>query len=142
MSHNNHYHYDTAADFGILFNQTSYTVVVDRTLALTGIPVVPFTVYISESVTTASPFKTWTASLSSIGGVRSHFDVPLLHSFPTNSQPILADSDAIVVNMDDPPEPGNYMYNLQVVVITQIIPQTVVQNSVEVNITITETPGE
>ena len=61
--------------------------------------------------------------------------------FPTNFQPPLADSDAIVVNMDDPPEPGNYRYNLQVTVITQIIPQSVTINSVEMNITITETPG-
>ena len=132
----------TASDFGILFNQTSYTAVVDRTLALTGIPIVPFTVYFSESVTTSSPFKSWGASLSSNAGAGSHFDVPLLHQFPTNFQPPLADSDAIVVRMDDPPEPGNYRYNLQVYVIVSFTPPTVAQTSVEVNITITETPGE
>ena len=124
-----------------MFNQTSYSVAVDRTLALTGIPVVPYTVYFSESVTTSSPFKTWSASLSSIAGAGSHFDVPLLHSFPTNFQPPLVDSNAIVVNMDDPPEPGNYRYKLQVHVIISIIPQSVAFESVNVNITIFETPG-
>ena len=124
-----------------MFNQTSYTVAVDRTLALTGIPIVPFTVYFSESVTTSSPFKSWTASLSSFTGAGSHFNVELLHSFPTNFQPPLADTDAIVVNMDDPPEPGNYMYRLEVSVIIDLISQSVALNSVEVNITITETPG-
>ena len=126
-----------------MFNQTSYTVVVDHTLALTGIPIVPFTVYFSEFVTTSSPFKSWSASLSIIGAAGSHFDIQLLlHQFPTNFQPPLADSDAIVVKMDNPPEPGNYRYNLQVYVITQIIPQMVAHNLVEVNITITETPSE
>ena len=132
----------SASDFGIVLNQTSYTVVIDRTLALTGIPIVPFTVYFSESVTTASPFKSWSTSLSTIGEAGSHFDVQLLHQFPTNFQPPLADSDAIVVNMNNPPEPGNYRYNLQVTVIVSITPPTVTQTSVEVNITITETPSE
>ena len=65
-----------------------------------------------------------------------------MHQFPTEFQPPLVDSDAIVVKMDDPPETGNYRYNLQVFVIIQVQPQSFVQNSVEVNITITETPGE
>ena len=129
----------TASDFGILFNQTRYTVVVDHTLALTGIPIVPFTVYFSESVTSTSLFNSWSASLSSIAGAGSHFDVPLFHPFPTNFQPPLADSDAIVVNTDNPPEPGNYRYTLQIHVIIDII--SVTFNSVEVNITIFETPG-
>ena len=77
-----------------------------------------------------------------IGGSGSHFDLQLLHPFPTNFQPPLADSDAIVVNTNDPPEPGIYRYNLQVTVIISILPQSVAFNSVEVNITITETLGE
>ena len=129
----------TASDFGILFNQTSYTVVVDHTLALTGIPLVPFTVYFSESVTTSPVINSWTASLSKIAGAGSHFGIQLLHEFPTNFQPPLADSDAIVVNTNDPPKPGNYSYNLDVSVIISI--HSIAFNSVEVNITITETPG-
>ena len=129
----------TASDFGILFNQTSYTVVADHTLALTGIPIVPFTVYFSESVTTSPVINSWTASLSKIAGAGSHFDVQLLHEFPTNFQPPLADSDAIVVDTNDPPKPGNYRYNLDVSVIISI--HSIAFNSVEVNITITETPG-
>ena len=127
-----------ATDFGILFNQTSYTVVVDRTLALTGIPIVSFTVYFSESVTTSSLFNSWTSALASIKGAGQHFDIPLTHIFPGTFQPPLTDSDAIVVNPSDPPETGNYSYYLQVHVVISHI--NVLSNSVVVNIEIT--PGE
>ena len=130
----------TASDFGILFNQTSYTVVVDRDIAHTGIPLVSFTVYFSEPLTSSSLLSSWSSSLSSIEAAHSHFDVPLSHIFPNNSQPPLADSDAIVVNPSDPPEPGSYIYNLQVAVVISFT--EVVTQSVVVNITIIETPGE
>ena len=123
-----------------MFNQTSYTVVVDRDVALTGIPLVPFTVYFSEPLTSSSLLSSWSSSLSSIEGAHSHFDVPLSHTFPNNFQPPLADSDAIVVNPSDPPEPGSYIYNLQVAVVISFT--EVVTQSVVVNITIIETPGE
>ena len=130
----------TASDFGILFNQTSYTVVVDHTLALTGIPLVPFTVYFNESVTSTALLRSWSYSLSSIEGADSHFDVPLFHQFPDNFQSPLVDSDAIVVNPSNSPEPGNYRYNLQAAVVISIT--DAVTHSVVVNITIIETPGE
>ena len=131
-----------AADFGIVFNQTSYTVVADHTLALTGIPLVPFTLYFSESVTTLSLFRSWDTSLSGIGGLSTQlFDLQQPHPFPTSFEPPLVGSDAITAATgDNAPEPGNYRYILQVVVVfTQF---NVAIETVEVNITLTETPGE
>ena len=132
----------TASDFGILFNQTSYTVIVDHTLALTGIPIVPFTVYFSEPVTTSSLFNTWDTSLSGIGGISTQlFNLQSTHPFPANFEPPLVDSvDITAATGDDAPEPGNYRYILQVIVIFS--PFNVAFKTVEVNITLTETPSE
>ena len=132
----------TASDFGIVFNQTRYTVVVDHTLALTGIPLVPFTVYFSESVTTSALFKAWESSLSGIRGISTQlFNLPQTHPFPASFEPPLVDNaDITAATGDNAPEPGNYRYNLQVIVIFS--PFNVVFKTVEVNITLTETPGE
>ena len=131
-----------ASDFGIVFNQTSYTVVVDHTLALTGIPIVPFTVYFSESVTSSSLLRTWDTTISGIGGVGTQlFDLQQTHPFPASFEPPLVGSDAITAATgDDAPEPGNYRYHLRVIVIFS--PFNVAIETVEVNITLTETPGE
>ena len=132
----------TASDFGIIFNQTSYTVVVDHTLTLTGIPIVPFTVYFSESVTTSALLRTWDCSLAGIGGVSTQlFDIQQAHPFPASFEPPLVDSDAIMAATgDNTPEPGNYCYILRVIVI--ISPVNLAIETVEVNITLTETPSE
>ena len=130
-----------ASDFGIVFNQTSYTAVVDHTLALTGIQLVPFTVYFSESVTTSSLFRSWSSSLSGIGVSGLLFDLQLSHPFPTSFEPPLVGSDAITAATgDNAPEPGNYRYILQVIVIFS--PFNIAIETAEVNITLTETPGE
>ena len=137
--------FNIAADFGILFNQTSYTVVVDHTLALTGIPLVPFTVYFSESVTTSSMFRTWDSSLSGIGGVSAQLFDPQqsTHPFPASFEPPLVGSDTITAATgDNAPEPGNYRYDLRIVVILSVAPVNVAVKTAEVNITLTETPGE
>ena len=125
-----------------MFNQTSYTVVVDHTLALTGIPIVPFTVYFSESVTTSSLFKTWESSLSGIGGISTQlFNLPQTNHFPASFDPPLVGSVAITAATgDNTPEPGNYRYILQVIVIFS--PFNVAFKTVEVNITLTATPGK
>ena len=131
-----------ASDFGILFNQTSYTVVVDHTLALTGIPLVPFTVYFSESVTTSSLLRTWDCSLSAIGGVSAQlFNLPQTHPFPDSFEPPLVGSEAITAATgDNAPEPGNYRYILRVIVVISLV--NIAIETAEVNITLTETPGE
>ena len=135
----------TASDFGILFNQTSYTVVVDHTLALTGIPLVPFTVYFSESVTSNALIGSWTSSLSGIGGVSANiFHLELAHFFPTSFIPPLADSNAIVAaSGDNAPAPGNYSYELSVAVIVWVngVPYPISEATI-VNIVLIETPGE
>ena len=125
-----------------MFNQTRYTVVVDHTLALTGIPLVPFTVYFSESVTSTALFRSWSSSLSSIGGTSSSFfDLQLWHQFPASFESPLVGSDAIVAATgDNAPPPGNYRYILQVIVIFS--PVNVAVETAEVNITLTETSGE
>ena len=139
-----------------MFNQTSYTVVVDHTLALTGIPLVPFTVYFSESVTSTAfgaqlgGTGSWTATLAGIGGVSTqYFHLELSHLFPDSFTPPLADSDTIVVAAaegDNAPGVGNYSYQLSVTVLTQMSPFSPVllpvSNSAIVNITLIETPGE
>ena len=56
----------TASDFGLVFNQTSYAVVTNLTLALIGAPLVKFTVYFSDSVTSSAATSSWTVSLLSI----------------------------------------------------------------------------
>ena len=134
----------TASDFGILFNQTSYTVVVDHTLALTGIPLVPFTVYFSESITSSSMFRTWDCTLSGIGGVSTQlFNLPQAHPFPASFEPPLAGSDTITAATgDDAPGPGNYRYDLRIIVVLSVVPINLVVKTAEVNITLTETPGE
>ena len=139
-----------ASDFGIVFNQTSYTVVVDHTLALTGIPLVPFTVYFSESVTSTvlvlSGTGSWTAALSGIGGDSTeYFHLDLTHFFPDSFTPPLADSDAIVASENNAPGVGNYSYQLSVTVLTRASPFSPVlpvTKSVIVNIMLIEAPGE
>ena len=137
-----------------MFNQTSYTVVVDHTLALTGIPLVPFTVYFSESVTSTAfgaqlGTGSWTAALSGIGSTSTqYFHLELSHPFPVGFTPPLADNHTIVVAAaegDNAPGVGNYSYQLSVTVLTQMSPFSLVlpvSNSAIVNITLIETPGE
>ena len=104
-------------DFTILLNQTSYTATVDHSLALTGIPLVRFTVFISEAVTGASLINGWISTLSSIGGSPTNIFTPsaIYHPFPPSFTPPLADSVTIAVAAGSEPLPGNYSYNLQVV---------------------------
>ena len=133
-----------------MFNQTSYTVVVDHTLALTGIPLVPFTVYFSESVTsTAFGTGFWTAALSGIGSTSTqYFHLELSHLFPVGFTPPLADNHTIVVAAaegDNALGVGNYSYQLSATVLTRASPFSPVlpvSNSAIVNITLIETPGE
>ena len=66
-------HFYTVIDFTILLNQTSYTVAVDHSLALTGIPLVRYTVFISEAVTSTSVINAWASTLSSTGGSPNNF---------------------------------------------------------------------
>ena len=131
----------TASDFGILFNQTSYTVVVDHTLALTGIPLVPFTVYFSESVASSS---TWSSFLIGIGGVSMQlFSLQQAHLFPAGFEYPVVDSDAITAATgDNAPEPGNYGYILHVSVVYGFFPIISKIKTAKVNITLTETPSE
>ena len=98
--------------------------------------------YFSESVTSLSLFRTWDSSLSGIGGVSTQlFELQQTHSFPASFESPLVGSDAITAATgDNAPEPGNYRYNLQVIVV--ISPVNVAMETVEVNITLTETPGE
>ena len=93
----------------------TYTVVVDHTLALTGIPIVPFTVYFSESVTSTSLFRSWSSSLSGIEGISTQFfELQKFHPFPDIFESPLADSDAIVAATEDnAPEPGNTDINCE-----------------------------
>ena len=135
-----------------MFNQTSYTVVVDHTLALTGIPLVPFTVYFSESVTSTAfgaqlGTGSWTAALSGIGSTSTqYFHLELSHPFPIGFTPPLADNDTIVVAAaegDNAPGVGNYSYELSVVVIVLVngLPYPISETTI-VNIILIETPGE
>ena len=135
----------TLIDFTILLNQTTYTAKVDHSLALTGIPLVRYTVFISEAITSASPINAWTSTLSSIGGSPTNFFTPsaLNHPFPPSFTPPLADSDTIAVAAGSEPPPGNYSYNLQVatVAIVNGIP-IVVSYSSGVIIQLIATPGK
>ena len=98
--------------------------------------------YFSESVTSSALLRTWDCSLSAIGGVSTQlFDLQQSHPFPASFEPPLVGSDAITATTgDNAPEPGNYRYILRVVVIFS--PANVAVETAEVNITLTETPGE
>ena len=133
-----------ASDFGLVFNQTSYAVVTNLTLALTGAPLVKFTVYFSDSVTSSAATLSWTASLLSIGGVSNQyftFGKQQTHPFPANFPTPLADSDSIVVSAatgPNSPSVGTYSYILQVTVVTGVLPNVEpVNNFAILNITLT-----
>ena len=134
-----------ASDFGLVFNQTSYTVVTNLTLALTGTPLINFTVYFSDSVTSSAATSGWTASLLSIGGVSNQyftFEEQQTHPFPASFQTPLAESDSIVVSAatgPNAPTAGIYSYILQVTVVTGLLPNNVhaVTDLAVVNITLT-----
>ena len=107
-----------ASDFGLVFNQTSYTIVTNLTLALTGAPLVKFTVYLSDSVTSSAASLGWTVSLLSIGGVSNQyftFEEQQTHPFPASFQTPLADNDSIIVSAatgPNAPAAGIYSYIL------------------------------
>ena len=79
------------ADFTILLNQTTYNIAVDHSLALTGIPLVRFTVFISEAVTSESLTNGWTSTISSTIGLPTNFFTfmgnTVQHSFPASFTP-------------------------------------------------------
>ena len=135
----------TASDFGLVFNQTSYTVVTNLTLALTGAPLVKFTVYFSDSVTSSAATLGWSASLLSIGsGVSNQyftFEEQKTHPFPANFQTPLADNDSIVVSAatgPNAPTTETYSYILQVTVVTGVLPNVQpINNFAVINITLT-----
>ena len=128
-----------------MFNQTSYAVVSNLTLAITGAPLVKFTVYFSDLITSSAATLGWTASLLSIGEVSNQyftFEEQQTHPFPASFQTPLADSDSIVVSAaTGPNEPsvGTYSYILQVTVVTGVLPNNVhaVTDLAVVNITLT-----
>ena len=133
-----------ASDFGLVFNQTSYAVVTNLTLALTGAPLVKFTVYFSDSVTSSAATLGWAASLLSIGGVSNQyftFGEQQTHPFPASFQTPLADNDSIVVSAAtglNAPSVGTYSYILQVTVVTGVWPNVQpVNNFAVLNITLT-----
>ena len=129
-------------DFTILLNQTIYTATVDHSLALTGIPLVRFTVFISEAVTGASLINAWTTSLSSSGGSPTTFFTgnAVTHPFPPSFTPPLADSDTITVAAGTEPPPGNYSYDLQVSTIYS--GNQIASYISEVIIELVQTPGK
>ena len=127
-----------------MFNQTSYAVVTNLTLALTGAPLVKFTVYFSDSVTSSATTSSWAVSLLSISGVSNQyftFKEQQTHPFPTSFQTSLADSDSIVVSAatgPNAPTTGTYSYILQVTVVTGVWPNVQpVNNFAVLNITLT-----
>ena len=87
-------------DFTILLNQTTYSIAVVHSLALTGIPLVRFTVFISEPVTSTSLTNAWTSTLSSIGGSISPSNFftgnALQHPFSASFTPPLVEGDTIL----------------------------------------------
>ena len=134
-----------ASDFGLVFNQTSYAVVTNLTLALTGAPLVKFTIYFSDSITSSAAILGWTVNLLNIGGVSNQyftFEEQQTHPFPVSFQTPLADSDSIVVfaaTGPNAPTTGIYSYILQVTVVTGVLPNNVqaVTDLAVVNITLT-----
>ena len=135
------------ADFTIIFNQTSYTVAVDHSLALTGIPLVRYTVFISEAVTSTSITNGWTSFLSSTAGSPTNLFTgnAVEHPFPANVTSPLVDSDTIAVAtcIAPPPPPGIYSYELLVSTIANVggTPQAITDSS-ELIIQLIETPGK
>ena len=131
-----------------MLNQTSYAVVTNLTLALTGTPLVKFTVYFSDSVTSLATTSSWTVSLLSISGVSNQyftFEEQQTHPFPASFQTPLADSDSIVVSAatgSNAPTTGTYGYILQVTVVTGVLPNVQLMNNFAVlNITLTGNVG-
>ena len=127
-----------------MFNQTSYAVVTNLTLALTGAPLVKFTVYFSDSVTSSAATSGWTASLLSIGEVSNQyfsFEEQQTHPFPGSFQTPLADNDSIIVSAatePNAPTTGTYSYILQVTVVTGVLPNVQPANNFAIlNITLT-----
>ena len=135
-------------DFTIILNQTTYTVAVDHSLALTGIPLVRFTVFISGTITSTSITNAWTPFLSSTAGSPTNYFTgnAVDHPFPASFTPPLVDSDTIMVAAatgQNAPLPGNYSYNLLVSIVASVggIP-TAVSDTSEIIIQLIETPGK
>ena len=131
-------------DFTILLNQTTYTIAVDHSLALTGIPLVRFTVFISEAVTSTSLIGGWISSIA--GSPTNIFTRNVVqHSFPANVTPplIYSDNIAVATCAAPPPPPGIYTYELLVITVASVggIQQAISDTS-ELTIQLIETPGK
>ena len=125
-----------------MLNQTSYAVVTNLTLALNGAPLVKFTIYFSDSVTSSATASGWTVNLLSILGVSNQyftFEEQQTHPFPASFQTPLTDSDSIIVSAatgPNAPTAGTYSYILQVTVVTGVWPNVQpINNFAVINIT-------
>ena len=112
-------------DFTIVLNQTTYTIAEGHSLALTGIPLVQFTVFISEIITSTSLTLSWSSTLSSTSGSPTSFftGTAVEHPFPASFTPPLVDSNTIMVAAGtgpNAPPPGNYTYDLLVTAIAYV----------------------
>lgn len=111
------------------------------TAALSGNPLVPFTVFISEAVTSAtlSAHQYWLSVLYSDGSVTYApygFQAGPNHPFPANFQSPLIGQDSIVVLPGHLPILGTQNFQLQAIAFVAMNDSMIVSESVDVKITI------
>ena len=129
-------------NFTVLFNQSSYAVSLNYTAALSGIPIVPFTVFISEAVTSAalSAHQYWLSVLYSDGSViyaPFGFQAGPTHPFPANFPSPLVGKDTIFVLPGHTNILGTHILQLQAIVfVTMSGP--IASDSVDVTIVINQ----
>ena len=128
-------------NFTVLFNQSSYAVSVNYTAALSGIPIVSFTVFISDAVISAalSAHQYWLSVLYSDGSVTYApygFQAGPTHPFPANFQSTLIAEDSIFVLPGHSPVLGTQNFQLQAIVFVAMSGSVIASDSVDIKITI------
>lgn len=136
------HNYIVPEDFSIIFNQSSYFVTLNESSAISGNPLIHFTIYAQGSLIDLSITKSLVVIILESGGANSFtlhpssFGEPLITTAVTPAPNVFVVSGMIWIAPNAQPQPGVYVLTLSASMLFLPVP---VSEEATVNITLLET---